>query len=68
MSENVIDELRMIDAGELAQILSLSKRSIWRMLSRGQLIKPKKLGGAVRWNLGEVRQWIAEGCPGCNAE
>lgn len=68
MNENAIDELKMIDVGELAQLLSLSKRSIWRMLSRGQLIKPKKLGGAVRWNLGEVRQWIYDGCPDCNAE
>jgi excisionase family DNA binding protein len=56
-------EMRLISIDELAQLLDLSTRSVWRLRSAGQLPEPVRLGGAVRWRLDEVKQWIADGCP-----
>ena len=58
------DELPMlITAGELAEMLSISVRTLWRLVSAGELVGPIKIGGNTRWRLDEVRAWIAEGCP-----
>ncbi len=53
----------LITAAELANMLSISVRTLWRLLSAGELIEPIKIGGNTRWRLDEVRTWIAEGCP-----
>jgi excisionase family DNA binding protein len=58
------DELPvLITAAELANMLSISVRTLWRLLSAGELIEPIKIGGNTRWRLDEVRTWIAKGCP-----
>jgi excisionase family DNA binding protein len=58
------DELPvLITAAELANTLSISVRTLWRLLSAGELIEPIKFGGNTRWRLDEVRTWIAKGCP-----
>jgi prophage regulatory protein len=56
-------ESRLIGIDELAQLLDLSKRTIWRLRSAGQLPEPVRLGSAVRWRLDQVKKWIADGCP-----
>ncbi len=53
----------LITATELASLLRISTRSLWRMRSAGKIPMPLRLGGAVRWRLDEVQKWIAEGCP-----
>ena len=53
----------LISVNELARILTISPRSIWRRLSCGEFIKPVRLGSSVRWRLQEVRSWIDDGCP-----
>lgn len=53
----------LICAEELAEMLQVSTRTLWRLLSAGQLIEPIKLGGSTRWRLEQVRRWIDEGCP-----
>jgi prophage regulatory protein len=53
----------LINAQELAQMLSVSTRTLWRLLSKGELPTPVRLGGSVRWRLDEVRSWIDRGCP-----
>lgn len=63
---NVIPEynaLRLIDVQEFATILSVSTRTVWRMLSHGKLIAPVRIGGSVRWRLVDVERWITAGCP-----
>lgn len=56
-------ESPLICADELARMLQVSTRTLWRLLSSGQLIQPIKLGGSTRWRLEEVRRWIERGCP-----
>lgn len=57
----------LISATELAELLQVSTRTLWRLRSAGKLIKPIKIGGSTRWRLDEVENWIAEGCPIPNA-
>jgi excisionase family DNA binding protein len=53
----------LITALELAHLLQVSTRTLWRLRSAGELPQPVRFGGTVRWRLDEVRKWIAEGCP-----
>jgi len=53
----------LIPAEELARLLQVSTRTLWRQLSARRIPKPVRIGGSVRWRLEEVRTWIAEGCP-----
>lgn len=53
----------LIAADEVARLLNISKRTLWRLLSAGKLPKPVRLGNAVRWRRDELEQWISQGCP-----
>ena len=57
------DSPLLIPAGEVARLLGISKRTLWRLLSAGKLPAPVRLGNNVRWRLDEVQQWISQGCP-----
>jgi prophage regulatory protein len=52
-----------VGARELAEMLDVSLRQVWRLNSAGKLPKPIRLGGSVRWNRQEVQDWFAAGCP-----
>jgi excisionase family DNA binding protein len=53
----------LIAADELARLMQISRRTLWRLRSAGELPEPVRLGGTVRWRLEEVRDWVAMGCP-----
>ena len=53
----------LINAHELAEILGISQRTIWRLISTGKLIQPIRIGTSVRWRLDQVNEWIESGCP-----
>lgn len=48
---------------ELAAILKVSQRSIWRLVASGQLVGPLRVGGSIRWRYDTIREWIDTGCP-----
>jgi len=52
-----------ISARELAELLGISLRQVWRLNSAGKLPKPVRIGGSVRWNRQEIMDWFAAGCP-----
>jgi len=54
---------RLIAAKALGQILSLSKRQIFRLNSCGKIPAPIRIGGAVRWSGQEIADWLAAGAP-----
>lgn len=58
-----LNQARVIDAQQLAEILNLSVRTVRRLDSSGKLPRPLRIGGAVRWSLEEISAWIAAGCP-----
>lgn len=49
---------------DLARMLSVSERELWRMRSSGKLPAPIELGPKlIRWGRAEVQDWIVAGCP-----
>lgn len=62
-SRTATDDVRLIAADQLAAMLDVSTRTVWRLLSTGRIVQPIRIGGSVRWRLDEVRDWIAKGCP-----
>lgn len=56
-------ELMAISARDLAAMVGVSLRQVWRLNSAGKLPKPIRLGGSVRWNRKEIQQWFEAGCP-----
>jgi excisionase family DNA binding protein len=53
----------LIDAEELARMMDVSERTLWRLLSGGKLPQPVRIGRSTRWRLAEVTEWIEKGCP-----
>lgn len=52
----------LLSAEEVAALLGVSLRTIWRMRERGQLPHPLRLGRqTLRWRREDVEQWIASG-------
>lgn len=59
-------DCELMTATELATLLHISKRTLWRMRSAGKLPPPVRLGSAVRWGVDAIRKWISNGCPAAN--
>jgi excisionase family DNA binding protein len=55
-----------VTAAELAQLLRISTRTLWRLLSAKKMPEPIRLGGAVRWRVDLIQDWIDQGCPAQN--
>lgn len=53
----------LITVHDVATILGISVRSVWRLRDSGQIISSVRVGGAVRWRRDEILQWIKDGCP-----
>jgi len=53
----------LLKAETLAELLSVSKRTVWRWKSAGKLPKPVTIGASVRWRQEDINQWIALDCP-----
>jgi len=51
-----------ISAKELAKMLSLSPRTVWRLLSAGKLPKPVSIGGSKRFLMSDVSLFLECGC------
>jgi len=54
---------KLLNASTVGEMLSLSKRQIFRLKSCGKIPAPVKIGGSVRWIESEINQWIQVGAP-----
>lgn len=54
--------VQLISADTFAKMLEISKRTLQRLQSKGELPRPIRLGGSVRWRLDTVNEWIENGC------
>lgn len=64
--DRILEQPLLISVDQLAMILSISTRSVWRLLSAQKIVEPVRIGGAVRWRFAEVKNWIDQGCPPTN--
>lgn len=62
-AEKTLTSPKLINASDLAEMLGISERTIWRLIASGKLIQPIRIGKSVRWRLEQVNQWIESGCP-----
>jgi excisionase family DNA binding protein len=53
----------LISAEEVAKLIHVSERTLWRLLSAGKFPQPVRIGRSTRWRSAEVREWIEKGCP-----
>lgn len=49
---------RLLDLPELASRLTVSKRSVWRLVASGDLVPPVKIGHSVRWFEADIRTYL----------
>lgn len=52
----------LLTAHQVAQILNISIRTLWRLKSAGQLPETLRVGNSVRWRNEDLRKWIEQGC------
>lgn len=56
-------EPELIDIPWLAHMLSLSAKTVRRMVNAGEIPKTIRLGRQIRWRRSDMFSWIADGCP-----
>lgn len=57
------DKGLLIDCKQVAQLLRVSRSTVYGLRTQGKLPKPIKIGCAVRWKHDEIKQWVDAGCP-----
>lgn len=50
-------------ADDLAALLNVSKRQVWRMEADGRLPAAVRMGKLTRWPRRTVDRWLSENCP-----
>src|SRR4051794_28758597 len=53
----------LIDVNDVAKLLKVSARHVYRMEEAGHVPNAIRIGSAVRWSLDEIKLWIAASCP-----
>ena len=54
---------KLLTAKAVGEMLSLSKRQIFRLKSSGKIPASVKIGGSIRWVESEISAWIIAGAP-----
>jgi prophage regulatory protein len=62
-SATKLEERRLLDVRQVAELLGVSSRQVYRLTDGGALPRPLRLGGSVRWDRDAIDRWIAAGCP-----
>ena len=70
MSESVLSPApdspaMLIDVEQVAALLDVSPRTVYRMADSGAMPRPRHLNSLVRWSRIELEKWVAAGCPSC---
>lgn len=50
----------LLSAADLARMLSVSVRHVWRLRDAGDLPCPMRLGKLIRWRKATIERWLAE--------
>lgn len=62
LTDNDEIEPMLLTSEQVAGMLQISKRSLWRLRSAHEIPEPVRLGATVRWRTDEIKNWIASGC------
>jgi len=62
MAQRQIDEVALLTVKEVAELLKLHERTVWRMSVMGEIPRPVKIGSkAQRWRLSDLQSFINGG-------
>lgn len=50
----------LLTAREVAHVLRISERSVWRLCSEKKIPAPLHVGGAARWAKTEIEEWFQD--------
>ncbi len=53
----------LLDTQTVAKLLGVSDRTVWAYANSGQMMRPIRIGRAVRWPRNELFAWVNAGCP-----
>lgn len=53
----------LIDTNQVAKLLKVSARTVYRMEHCGEMPRAIRIGKAVRWGYEEIKAWVSAGCP-----
>jgi len=53
----------LVTVVEVARLLSVSQRHVLGLHKNELMPKSIRLGHSTRWNINDIRRWIAAGCP-----
>ncbi len=52
----------LMSARQVAELLNISTRTLWRLKSAGRLPAAIRIGKSIRWRREDLDTWIEEGC------
>jgi len=55
-----VSEPLLLSVVQLAQLLGVSVRHVWRLRDAGSMPAPIKLGKLIRWRKVAIERWLAE--------
>ena len=58
-SKNSGTDIVLLRVEQVAEALGISKRTVWRLVSGGQLPQPVAIGRCKRWKQGDVERFVA---------
>ncbi len=58
-----IETVELLNAHQVAKILNVSTRTLWRLKSAGKLPEPVRIGGSVRWHPQDIHELITRKLP-----
>lgn len=58
MTKPNLNHPEMLDVYEVAKIIGVSPRTVWRMESAGSIPRAFRAGRIVRWRLSDIVAWI----------
>lgn len=62
-THSIAYERLAVPARQVAKLLSISERHVWKLDTAGRIPAPARLGRAVRWSIPELEAWQDAGCP-----
>jgi predicted DNA-binding transcriptional regulator AlpA len=48
----------LLRADEVARLVAVSTRTLWRLVNTEQFPAPVRVGGCTRWRLADVENWV----------
>ncbi len=56
---SLVGEVELMTADDFAAVMKVSRRTLYRKLSKGEVPKPVRIGkGTVRWRVRDVRSFL----------